>query len=374
MKVNSNHILILLMGTILASILGLIGVLLYQGAGASSEQRTGSTGSSLGNISKTAGSAPAPPSLERIKLALKPGKSYENVVKFDVEGITRSSQWGSEVEAGFNYLAELHMIRDILENDGQRIVERRRILSCKQIRLVSKVKEVSIRLGAPGVLILGQVERFLPGTIETVANVKPYLEKMIEKKLQSDLDDDNSRMEKKLDSLSGKTVRLTYVNGQGITDLVCESGDLDSDQDRYLRCSASLSDCYILPDLNLPPGSHWDVPASQFVGYFDPSLRVVPQGEVTIIREADTVSDGRAIANLRLPRSTIEFNDSTSEQSNSGRFTGEGTVEFDLGDRYVRGGDLEGTLECTREKDHWIYKESFRFSPKVRVQYSCAMK
>ncbi|HEV8066205.1 MAG TPA: hypothetical protein VGP76_00615 [Planctomycetaceae bacterium] len=378
MKVKSNHVLILLMGAILLSVLALIGVLVYQGSGGDAEPASSRSGSITGDPSRTAGNPKTSnpvADVDRIKLALKVGKSYDNVVQFDVEGTTTSEKWGTEVEAGFNYLAELHMIREILENDGRRIVERRRILSCKQVRLVSKVKEVSIRIGTPGMLVLGQLERFLPGTIQTVGEVKPYVEQIIEKKVQSDLNDENTTLQTKLDSLSGKIVRLTYVNGKGITDLVCESGDLDSDQDAYLRYSAILSDCYILPDLNLPLGSHWDVPANQFVGYFDPSLRVVPHGEITLIRGADTILDGKPMANLRLPRSTIEFDDSTTQRSSVGRFTGEGTVQFDLGDNYVREGHLEGTLERRSEsKNHWIYQEAFRSSPSVKVQYSCTMK
>jgi hypothetical protein len=383
--VKSNHLLIALMVSILVAVLALIAVVVSSGPGVPPipDPDKDKTTDRDHRPTPPHGERPKPPEKPindpaLIRQSAQEGKTYDIILKLGAEGEGTAEDWGVRQACGIVFYSEAHIVRTIEKNDGKRIVELRRIASCKQTKLHAKVKNVRINMGLPGVLLLGAIEETIPGTTSAVEFLQPFVEKLLASASQSGIDEKVANLQKRVDSLSGKTVRIEYVDGVGVTDLTPVGCDLDESERDFLMRTALLSDCYLFPDHAVKVGDHWPVKASQLAGYFDPSLRACPAGDITILRASDSrTKDNRITANLQMPPSTIVLDNSTPQRASVGRFTTteDSTIHFDLDNSYVTDAELKGTIYLSDEsKDHFYFKESFSFEPTVTIQYWCGMK
>lgn len=267
---KSNYLLIGLMVAILVAVLALIGVVVSSGPDNKKEdsQQNKQEDNKKKEDTRHVSEPPKPPEKPindpaLIRQSAQEGKTYDIILKLGVEGEGSAEDWGVRQDCSIVFYSEAHILRTIEKNDGKRIVELRRIASCKQTKLHAKVKNVRINMGLPGVLVLGAIEEAIPGTTSAVEFLQPFVEKILASSSQSGMDEKVANLQKRVDSLSGKTVRIEYVDGVGVTEPPTPIGcELDESEKDFLMRTASLSDCYLFPDHAVKVGDHWSVSLS----------------------------------------------------------------------------------------------------------------
>ena len=242
----------------------------------------------------------------------------------------------------------------------------------RSIKLVTEVESVTFDFGVPDKLVFAALEWAQPGAGVVSMQVKPILEQILRA---------GSRVETQLaavkafgavDSLHGKSIRITYVDGEGVTGLEPVGCVLTPDEESFLRNTALLADCYLLPELTLRPGATWEVEGAQFAGFVDPSLRAMPRGSVAIRRGQDEVVKGKTFAHLKVESGSLELDATNLQRSQVGVYYPEGDLSFDLKDGYVSSGTLGGRMILERvSKDHVLFEAKFRTEPRIKLTYHC---
>jgi hypothetical protein len=177
-----------------------------------------------------------------------------------------------------------------------------------------------------------------------------------------------------IDSLEGKKVRITYVDGEGVESVESVACSLDEAERDYLKGLALLSDCYILPDVQSKPGSFWDVEAAALVDLLPPTWRGRPSGVVTITRGQDFREKGKTFASLEMSRGTFRVNASDNSRRRLGDVTPRGKLSYNIDDGYVQSATLTATgrLEDV-STDHLLFETRLQSSPKLEIRYLCTI-
>ena len=189
----------------------------------------------------------------RIKEVLQEGKTYQVVLKIGLDARVEDKAWGVKQVVSMAYAAEMAIDRSIERNDGKRIVEVRYFATSRNVKLLCSVESVTISLGTPGTLILGALEYVYPGTIQTLATVRPVAEAILSYGAEDAARSEATRAVAHVNSLSGKKVRITYVNGIGVDSIEPIGCTLTAAERDFVFNTAVLSDYYILPDVKLKP-------------------------------------------------------------------------------------------------------------------------
>ncbi len=312
---------------------------------------------------------------DRVKDTLQAGKTYRVVVKGGFDARVEDKDWGIKEVTNLAYAVEMAVKRTIESNDGHRIVELRTFETCRNVKVLCKVEAVTIELGLPGQLLLGALEAVQPGAGTAVVELKPVAESVLKGGYQSLADSATAKAFGHVESISGKTVRITYADGIGVEDITPVGCSLDADERDWVLDTATLSDCYILPDIKIAAGATWTVDGAQFAGFMDPSLRAITTGEVVIQREKDVQEGEKQIAILGIERGHLEMDNSDQTTQRVGSFTPRGTMRYNLTDGYVEQSDLNGDLRVeTVSKNHILFEARFRTEPKMHLSYSCQMQ
>ena len=323
--------------------------------------------------------APPPPPMvgkpDRIRDVLQEGKTYEVITTADLTGPVRDKEWGFETTVNLAYRAELRMWRTIEKNDGHQIVERREIKECRMVKGTSTA-EVKFIYTEPGVLLFGGIDYLLTGgqaTAVAVSVIEPVCA-VAGATMQGYLNDNNTKIAAKLDSLSGKTVRITFEDGRGVTTLEPAGCSLTEEERDFLFGSAVLTDAFILPDESSHPGQVWQVDGSAFVDFLPPSWRGVPEGAISIRRERDFEERGNKYALLKCYAGTIQINATDNSRARLATLTPRGELKYNITDGHIESGELnaEGTME-EASRDHLLFETRFETNPTVRLTYSCAI-
>lgn len=312
----------------------------------------------------------------RIIETLKPGRTYRVVVKAGMSSRVEDRDWGVNSVVSLAYAAELVINRKIESNDGKRIVEVRNFEVCRNAKILANVDELTIEFGLPGELFLVALETYAPGSTGAVDVFKPLLESVLRSGAQAALQDSATKTFAHIDSLSGKTVRIVYIDDveSGVDSIEPIACSLSSDERDFLFNTAVLSDCHLM-NLSIAPGGDWKVDGSQFSGFMDPSLRGNTAGEIVIERFNDATENGRQVATLKIARGLIEIDDSDASHQRIGRFVPTGTMKYRIGDSYIESANLRGDFRIDQvSTDHLLFEARFKATPTLEVQYSCELQ
>ena len=225
-------------------------------------------------------------------------------------------------------------------------------------------------------MILGAIDWLVePGTGEAVLSAKPIAEAILGRAAQA-VANSNAKAFGQVDSLSGKKVRITFVDGVGVQTIEPIGCSLTASERDFVSNTAALSDYHTMPDVNIEPGKKWTVDGSEFSGFFDPSMRGVPQGEVVIAREDNHEENGKRYAKLGIqPGSHVEIDSSDASTHRIGSFTPGGTLQYNITDGYVETAHLIGNMQIEQlSQDHILFEASFRTRPKLEISYSCKIR
>ncbi|MCL4205662.1 MAG: hypothetical protein KJ000_24535 [Pirellulaceae bacterium] len=371
-------VIVALLAAILLALLVLIVSVYWPGGGTTTG--TGGTKKNGGSVigRETLPDPPPAPKLigdpGRIKEVAQAGKTYEVLVKGGFDARVEDKDWGIAKVANLGFMFELPVTRTIESNDGQQIVEVREFGQVLMAKLLCET-DVTIQLGVPGMLVLGTLEYIAPGSGTVLVAVKPVAETLLAIGAQAAIDDEMTKVKMRADSLSGKKVRITYVDGEGVKSVEPLGCTLDEAELDLIFQTAVLSDYYILPDLESVPGDTWSVDASQLIGFLDPSLRGRPRGTCVFKRDANHQRSNKLYANLRIESGTLELDSSDASRRRLLSFTPRGTLRYNVTDGFVETADLDGKILVEEvSQDHILFESRFRSTPTLKVNYSCKIR
>ncbi|MDW8224273.1 MAG: hypothetical protein RMJ82_15130, partial [Gemmatales bacterium] len=349
------------------------------GVGDSSASKQDSSAPSLrpGDVANRPTTAPPPPPTvgrpDRLRDILQEGKTYDVITTADLTAPVRSKEWGFTTTVQMAYRAEMHMRRTIEKNDGRRIVELRKIMDCRMLKATSNV-DVRFNSTEPGVLVLRILDDLLTkGTVTQIAAlvIQPICA-VAAGVVQDEITDANTKASAWMDSLSGKTVRIVFEDGQGVVSLEPVGCTLSQEEQDFLFTAAVITDAFLMPDVSSAPGTTWDVDGSAFSDFLPPSWRGTPRGTLRIIRERDFQEGGIKYAMLALDKGTIIVNATDQTKTRLASLTPRGTLKYNITDGHIETAELnaEGSME-EASRDHLLFETRFETSPRVRLTYRC---
>jgi hypothetical protein len=272
------------------------------------------------------------------------------------------------------FMFESQVDRHIESNDGNRIVEVRHFRSVRAVKVLCE-SEINIELGAPGAVALALLDVQWPGTGAAVATAIPIIEAVAGAGASHIANEKATKTFAQLDGLDGKKVRIAYVDGRGVVRVDPIACELTADQKSFIRQTAVLSDYYILPDVHVEEGQTWSVDGRQFVGWLDPSMRGVPEGEIVVQRGSDEEEEGKLYAALRIESGHVRIDSSDASQRRLGSFTPRGTLRYNVSDGHVQSASLSGDLSIQEiSQDHLLFESSFKSKPHLTISYSCKLR
>ncbi len=371
---GASPVVILLLSGILVALLALIAITLTQ----KEEGREGADASPKPGAHNASAPAPRPEPIGdpgRIREMLQVGKTYRIVVKAKLKARVEDKAWGAKKVVSLAYAAEMAVDRTIESNDGRKVIERRHFTAARNVKLLCDLEDFSIELGPPGVLALGALEYIQPGSGAAVAVAKPLVEAVLGREAGRVADREATKAVASVNGLSGKTVRITYVDGLGVESVEPVDCTLTTDEDDFLKRVAVLSDGYILPDRRSKPGDTWPVDGAQLAGFLDPTLQGIPEGEVVVRRDEDYREADKQYTGLQIEGGTVEVNASDASTRRIGTFTPRGTLKYSITDGFVEEARLNGRINFERvSRDHILFETSFRTRPTLEVSYSCSVR
>ncbi|HPY29248.1 MAG TPA: hypothetical protein PLT00_00520 [Verrucomicrobiota bacterium] len=344
-----------------------------------------------------------------LQMLRQEGKTYRSVVLGKLSGRASKADWGLQGTAHFNYLYGLESTAKVLRNDGVTIVEERNFTKVQEELLVSEY-EVGIELGERINKILSFVELFgerafaagvtsgigagasfganairqLDGTtipikkgwVDMARNMGVFKDfpridpEKFERELRMFTSGTNDRL------LEGKTVRLTFVDGQGITQIEPINCVLsEKERDVIIRSNFAL-DHYIFPDRQISPGEEWEIDGDVLGGFLDPRLDGKAGGKVTITRIPDfTGADGSISKRLKIPRGNIVVQDVGGTRAVTGQLTGiTGILAIPDAIQVISSASLKGYADYQNvSTDHLLFAAKHTVRPKFEVQYRCTV-
>jgi hypothetical protein len=191
-----------------------------------------------------AAKAPAPPppppkrigNPERIREVLQVGKTYESTLKVGLQASVLDADWGVRKTVTLNYVVENRTRRKVERNDGQTIVVLYYVVESRVVKLLSEV-DISFDLGQPGIRLLAALDGWLTagqGTAVAIA-VAPLAEMILNEAGQAAVEQTVSKAVGMIDSLEGKKVRITYVDGEGVKSVEPVACSLDEAERRLFE-------------------------------------------------------------------------------------------------------------------------------------------
>ena len=313
---------------------------------------------------------------DRIKGALLKGRTYEVVLKGGFDGQVVDKEWGVKQTVSMAYQAEMNVERTIEENDGEVIVELRKFVTSRNVKLLADVDSVKVELGPRGTLVLGAIAYIAPRVTQVLATAKPIVEAILQPASQRAVTGKVTKAFGHVDSLSGKSVRITYRDGLGVESIQPVGCDLSASERAFIMKTAVLSDCYLMPNLKIAPGEPWNVDGSQLANFLDPSLRAFPAGQIEIVREKDDVHKGdEQYAVLKIQRGVVRLNATDASTNRVGEFTPKGRLNFNLTQGFVSDADMTGRFDIEEvSTDHILFETRFETHPIMQIQYTCKIR
>ena len=161
-----------------------------------------------------------------------------------------------------------------------------------------------------------------------------------------------------VDRLSGKKVRLTYVDGKGVVKVQPVKGELSAAERDFLMASVLVSDSLIVPDADIKIGNRWSVDGSNFGNLMDPGLLARTSGEVVLERAPDHIIGGKATRHIKVAGGRILFDDSDPKVGRVGHFDAEGSsLYFSPEDQVIIQARLKGQAQLEKfSKDHLLFE------------------
>jgi hypothetical protein len=309
---------------------------------------------------------------ERVKSMLPEGSTYAILVKGGYQGAIEGASPAGKPRS-LAYAFELETTRTIESNDGRRIVEVRRFGSRKMVKLVTDAETAALDLGPAGMPILGSI----PDVAADEGSVELPAEVVAEAILAGDravaVGGATSSAFVRADSLSGKQVRITYVDGAGVESVVPIRCSLTGPELKGLVQTPVLADCYLLPDDGVRGRRPWRVDEGELLAVVDPAVPAVFRGKLELESEpllAGQKESGRQ-AVTRLEDGEIDYVSTVASYGRVGIYMPMGEFRSSADGNRVQTASLEGLCRVTGvSQNYFLFDEILVNAPTLRVSYS----
>lgn len=330
-----------------------------------------------------------------LQMLRQEGKTYVSSVVGKVEGTATKSDWGIQGQANFVYIYSMQSTGRILSNDGLHVTEERTFSNVNE-QVIINDGWIGLDLPPQGVGLLSvalskvaerngvdpDIGKALAHLISKTKISKGVLEKL-NSCLGSPLDINNlaeqATMMTRLKAgklLEGKTVRIDFTDGQGITRITPVNGELTQEEVDVIKRTNFVMDHYIMPEREVEVGEKWTVDSSVFAGLLDPRMKGRVRGQVTVERVLDAPLKGKYARRVRLSDGNIEFTPPSQTEQVDGSVSnvrGQCTIPSDLG--VVTSATLTGIAEYKSvSTDHLLFAAKMSVAPKFEVRYECEVK
>lgn len=309
----------------------------------------------------------------RVRATLKVGRTYLVRAKGGfVAAATYADHHGRRRAAHVAHAFEAVFSRTIEENDGERIVELRRFGRIWAVTLLS-TEDLALDLGPPGEPLLETLQGAEPH--EGIRRIAPrrVAEAILRTPAEAVVEDPAARAFWESNSLSGKTVRLTYVDGVGVESVQpvgCTLSAVDSD---VLFRAPVLWHGYVLSNGRNNPGHVWSVDAAQLMDRIPPVMPGISQNEILVNRDRACRQNGKQTVSLRILGAAAERPDRHT-------FSPTGTIQFDLRDGLAAAAKLSwrARRDCLTRLyppvGHALPRVELHEEPTVTLDYRCDVR
>jgi hypothetical protein len=316
----------------------------------------------------------------RITSTYVPGRTYRTVVKVTFTSRGSNKDWGIVRNMNIHYIGVMETLRTVETNDGTTMTLLLNFRQSQNLAMFTTVEGVVFDLGIPGTLAvagldwLGTTRGLPPGwtaiTMKTADGiVNSPLVKLIMNKLANDT---AAKAFVFVSGLQGKKVRVKYVNGKGVTDIIPIDTQLTDDERSLIKGTSMASDAYILPDLECKPGSKWSIHGQDMLPLLDPSLRATMLGEINVIRKSDREEAANPVAVIEIDRGTLELRNCDKMSKTVGKWEPRGQIEFSFKDKIVTSANLTGAMYYEKKStDHIIFESRMTVQPQYNITYFC---
>jgi len=310
----------------------------------------------------------------RIRETAREGATYRTTVKAGFTARSEDKDWGVTAVINSTFMAEFVVNRTVEKNDGRVIVERRHFEQARAVKVLCEAESVQLDLGVPNEMILVGLGLIDPGIALVAHIVRQAVEEGAESAVIAELQN-TAKAFTQLESIEGKTVRITYEDGFGITEIEPVGCSLTTDEMDYLAGISTLCDYYILPDLETKKGQTWDVEAQHLSVMLDPSWNARPTGMLSMRRLHDELVDDKPMVRLQMYQGTMNMVADDGSSRRVGTLVPRGIMVFDLTDKFLRSAELTGSVAFEQvSTDHLLFEARFRTEPEIKISYWCELK
>ncbi len=310
----------------------------------------------------------------RVKSVLPAGRTYEILVKGGFVAALREGDYGVQRRCNMAYVFEMLTRRTIESNDGHRILLVLDFEKVRMVKLLSAVPDLEIELGAPGEPVLDDLDRLAPDAGIAVVDPALVARAVLGRTARAVAHSSTSRAFLETDSLSGKRVRITYKNGAGIESIQPIGCVLDRWEAQFVFHTAILADHFVFPREDAGPGDAWPLDARQLMTFLEPSIRGLPEGEVTVRRGPAYKCSGKRYCILQVEGDTLEVVSCALAGCPPGRFRPSGTVHFNLDDGHMETAQLDWQMDSAHFMGHrLLFETDFQSRPTLRIAYCCKL-
>ena len=315
---------------------------------------------------------------ELVKRLRPAGRSYSIVLKGGLTASALDLDYGVPDISSFvrlAYVFEVLAEGTIESNDGRRITEVIRFEKVRAIKLLSEVEDLAIDQQKPQVPLLETLAPWEPFSGNQAVDPRPVIEATIREHDRPRIERAGAKAFMHTDSLSGKTVRITYLDGVGVESLEPIGCSLTLLDCCYLSSTPVLADGFLLPDGGSAEGDGWHVDASQLTWFFDASIRPVPSGQAMVRRGKDRRDGSFPDAELTLSSDCLSLPSLRPSPSYCVLSQLEGTLRYSVGDQYVRTAVFRASIDIqTRAVDHLLAYVRFERTPTLLISYHCRLR
>ena len=335
---------------------------------------------------KKQGGLPSTPSgkgdPDRVRRTYPAGMKLRSSAQATAKGRASAKDWGISADMNFAYLGEMVILRTVEFNDGNKMVELIEFPVAKTVSIHTNVEDIKIDLDERGEAVLKGIDIVVsantglpPGwtaaarTItEDILNL-PFLKQGLGQRI---LADESTKVLAFLSELQGKQVRVTYVNGEGVTEITPLNGPIPGDVKGLLYSLSLASDVYLFPRLECKPGDSWSVRGQDLPPILDPSMMAVLDGSIQVTRRGNRTVGGDEKAVVSVESGALELRKTYSGEGRFGRWTPKGEFEFSLRREIITKGHLAGSLFLERATTkHFLFEARHAVEPTYDIKYTC---
>lgn len=310
----------------------------------------------------------------KIAETLVAGKTYDILRKTALSVIGRDKDYGSTDPIKIVILGESISSRKIESNDGERIVEVRKIIAMRGVKILASRADLEPAIDPLEEPVLAALDG-RPGPWQGTLGEEQIvlLQRVFPSRAEALAADDSLKILGQVHSLTGKTVRITFVNGKGVEKLEPIDCELTAAERDFFLHRDILADARFFPDLKIEPGATWQIEGQAFGELVDASISPKASGKVVVRREPNVTVDGvsMAIVQIEPKESKVEFLVQSSKSNVFATLKPQGAMRYLIDEQYVRDVEFTGNFNVLKVGNSWMARSAFVAAPKLRSTYYC---